>query len=189
MTTPTATRTDIRRWCQFSMRAFFAAILLLSVSVSWIARERTKSGLARGKVRAIEESGGRVTYGESIRPAWLRSLLGNDSFAKSTEVFLSGTPINDAHLEYLEGMADLQWLSLRNTSCTGSGFSHLRGLAGLVSLDLSRTQISDQGIAQIAILPQLRLLYLDGTHITDRSLEYLANSKCLRFLDLERVPT
>ncbi len=80
-----------RRWFQYSLRTLMLAMVLSSIGMSWLA---LRMQMVRGQKEAVEaiiKSGGAVDYDYQVfpsqssgppGPAWLQSLLGEDSFAR-----------------------------------------------------------------------------------------------------------
>jgi Leucine-rich repeat (LRR) protein len=90
--------------------------------------------------------------------------------------------ITSAGLVHLQGMRQLERLSLSHTSVTS--LEPLSRLSQLTGIDLDDTPIDDEGLTVVADLPRLELLSLVGTNITDAGLAHLAGSKSLTSLDL-----
>ncbi len=53
-------------------------------------------------------------------PAWLRKLLGDDLFVTMTLADFKCAPVNDAGLEPVKGLTDLQWLFVDGGPFQGS---------------------------------------------------------------------
>lgn len=123
-------------------------------------------------------------------------------------IYLRNCDINDDSLKRLEGLKQLQYLSLEGSKINGDGLAVLKSLPGLKSLSLNRTKItdkslkhllvvknltilllndtevSDEGTATLALLPRLEWLYLNRTRVTDASMKKLGDLSELRFLSL-----
>ena len=82
-------------------------------------------------------------------------------------LFLSGTQVTDAGVVHLQGLTQLQRLSLGEAQVTDAGLVHLRGLTQLQDLSLYLTQVTDAGLVHLKGLTQLQDLYLKGTQVTD----------------------
>ena len=122
-------------------------------------------------IEEIENLGGLVWYdyqfdaqeipdtqdAEPPGPKWLRRLLGDDFFMTVTKLDLMQTEIGDAGLKQLEGLTDLQSLSL-GERVTDAGLAHLTGLLQLRSLDVKKTQVTDAGIQGLQkVLPHCKV--------------------------------
>jgi Leucine-rich repeat (LRR) protein/energy-coupling factor transporter ATP-binding protein EcfA2 len=119
---------------------------------------------------------------ESIRDlavAHARALM-----TEKYELYLEGVMINDAGLAILDGLPDLQILTLRNTQLTDVGLTYLSKLNDLRNLDLSYTAVTDVGMIPVAELKNLELLILISTAVTDTGLIRLAPLENLRELVL-----
>ena len=132
----------------------------------------------------------------------------------STLTLVKGHRLTDAGLANLRGMANLDWLSLRDTQVTdggllhletlrdlrvldlnglgitGEGLVHVRGLSKLSHLQLNRTTINDAGVAQLKGT-SLAWLELNDTHITDTARRTLNAYRALNYLNLAglKLPT
>ena len=92
-------------------------------------------------------------------------------------VILQGAKVRDEELVVLEKFADLQELSLANSTITDAGLVHLLGLKKLRKLDLRHTAVSDQGIKSLAGLDELATLKVFGTRCTYQGLESLERGR------------
>jgi signal transduction histidine kinase len=86
------------------------------------------------------------------------------------ELYLSHTDVTDAGLEHLKGLVQLQTLDLSGTKVTDAGLQHFRGLPELEKLCFWAT---GGGLKHLRGLPRLRELDLGGTKVTDAGLEHL----------------
>lgn len=133
----------------------------------------------RGRLeRADVERGYGVTGQDLARLAGLRELKMLD---------LRENPIDDAALEALAGLEQLEWLILDRTSITSAGLGRLAGLKKLRWLSLSHCKIDDRGLEQLRSIASLEDLLLDNTQITDAGVERLAGLKRLKRLGLSRT--
>ena len=99
-------------------------------------------------------------------------------------VDLSWCILDDAALECLKGLPQLQELYLSHTEVTDAGLEHLKGLRQLQTLDLGGTNVTDAGLEHLKDLPLLQTLDLSGTEVTDAGLEHLKGLRQLQTLDL-----
>jgi hypothetical protein len=184
---------------QFSIRSLLVLTVAVALPFSWLAVAMREPKQEREAAKAIEKVGGRISWGQRYsqflpagpngelqmqEPEWLRNLLGDDFFCGVFEVNFENIPVTDADLAHLEGMSQLDELSLNNTEVTDVGLKHLQGLCHLTALGLDNTRITDTGLQRLRGLRELRTLGLAGTHVTDVGLEHLKRLKLLRWLDL-----
>jgi hypothetical protein len=92
------------------------------------------------------------------------------------------TPITDAGLAHLEGLTELQELTVQPAQVTDAGLAHLEPLTKLQLLKLSSTKITR--IGHLKGLRELKTLFLGSTNITDAGLENLKDLPQIRALDL-----
>lgn len=142
-------------------------------------------------------------------PAWLRRIVGDDFFARITQVQFGGgsansdrdleclapltdlegvvvplTPISDAGLKYLSRFRRLRCLYLVGPNITDEGASHLGDLRRLEYLTLTCPKVTDAGMCAVPDLVDLQYLDLAGTQITDETVARLSRLTKLRFLQL-----
>ena len=81
--------------------------------------------------------------------------------------FRSSAKITDVGLRYLNGLTNLEVLTLTNTKTTDAALVHLKGLTSLQTLILSYTAITDEGLVHFKGLTKLQRLVLGRTQVTD----------------------
>ena len=86
-----------------------------------------------------------VEWSEPSCPAWLRKFLGSDFERSVVATDMTSNHVTDADVENLQGLYQLQSLSLKLTSITDAGLAHLKGLKQLRQLWLNDTQIPTLG--------------------------------------------
>jgi len=170
------------RWrFQFAIRSLLVLVLAIALPFSWLAVEvkETKRQVEREREAAaeIQKVGGFVTWSQSSRPAWLRSVLGEDVVGVEFHASLT-----DAALETLKPLNHLEVLVLAGDHITDAGLENLKGLNRLKILDLEFTrQITDAGLENLKGLNQLQGLFLMETKVTDEGIrsfqEALPNCK------------
>ena len=176
------------RWFQFSLRTLLVFVTLCAVPCSWLGVKMQKARQQRKAARAIEELGGEVGWSEPSGPAWLRSLLGDDVFRHVDSVDAFVSDVDDAALENLKALNQVEYLGLVVSPVTDAGLEHLKGLNRLQTLIiLEDTDITDAGLAHLKTLTQLEYLCLYATKVTDAGLENLTALKKLQRLDLGRT--
>jgi WD40 repeat protein len=125
---------------------------------------------------------------------------------KLTQLDLRDTSIDDAALEHVGKLINLEHLNLSGTAITDAGLKYLSGLNKLKDLDLSNTCVTattlqfdaatplstlnlrdtltnDDGLQQISKLRDLETLLVDETEISDAGLVHLQNLKKLSVLN------
>jgi hypothetical protein len=173
---------------QFSIRSLLVLTAAVAAACSWMAVEMKRAREQRNAVEAILKSKGHVLLG-SLRfgkdmelinqstaphgPIWLMNLLGSDFFENVVSVDFTKLQISDAGLKNVEGLTQLQDLSLYDTDVTDAGLEHLKGLTQLQKLELVDTQVTDAGLDHLKGLTKLQYLFLINTHVTDAGLEHL----------------
>lgn len=125
------------------------------------------------------------------RRIYLRNCDINDISLKRLEgltqlqyLSLEGSKIKGDGLEVLKSLPALKSLSLNGTKITDESLTHLHGAKNLTILLLNDTDVSDDGTTTLALLPRLEWLYLNRTKVTDASMKKLGNLRDLRFLSL-----
>ena len=177
------------RWYQYSLRSLMLLMLLSCLAMSWVATKIKQGQQQKAAVEEIEKLGGQVTYdyeqdsagatSEPPGPAWLRKLLGDDTFRNVTMVDFnfnaaSQQPaVGDAGLENLKALTKLRSLNLCLTKVSDAGLVNVAGLTRLQQLNLSCTKISDAGLVNVAGLTRLQELNLSCTKISDAGLQHL----------------
>ena len=115
-------------WYQYRLRTLFILTFLVAVVCSWPAVKMQQARKQKEAVESLRELGGVVEYDNeepvdyrgfvkysapgSPGPAWLRNLLGEDSFRKALVVNLSGKELTAESVRHLERLNDLESLSL-----------------------------------------------------------------------------
>jgi Leucine-rich repeat (LRR) protein len=95
----------------------------------------------------------------------LRSISDLGAFTH-LRLFLDGTKVTDASLEYLHQLPELRTLSLCNTRITDNGLRHLSGLDKLQKLSLKFCRVTDTGLNYLAELHGLEMLDLQNTQVS-----------------------
>ena len=125
----------------------------------------------------VKSSGTETAYG----PAWLRSLLGENSFSEVIDVHFIGSSdvvhfrggkVTDEILSRLNSLPEVESLILLLTpNITDAGFANVSQLKKLNYLSVSGTQITDDGLVSLRDLPCLEHLFLSANRISDSGLE------------------
>ena len=165
----TTTPKPRRRWFQYSLRTLFVLALLACIGMGWVAVEMQRVRKEREAVEAIERLGGMVLWSSAEIPqesrgrACLRKLLGDDYFVHPNMVVIS----DDAAMEYLTELTQLEYVGLHGTQITDAGLAHLKGLTRLSELYIEdHTQVTDAGLRHLEGLTQLQQLYLVNTQVS-----------------------
>jgi len=182
------------RWYQFRLRSLFILTLLVAIGMSYVTVTMRDCRKQKAAAEAIERTGGWV----ESEPTWLGRLLRDDSLLRVTkitrfswergtddvwvhlqglsqlqELSLGNANITDAGMIYLRGLSQLQTLRLDDTKVTDAGLVHLRGLSQLQTLNLYNTSVTDAGLVYLRGLSQLRILVLNSTRVTDQGVKKL----------------
>ncbi len=152
-----------------------AVVLLIGGCVLsvWLPYRRNQTAMV-----AIKDLEGTVES-QFVYPAWFPEALKTKhwaAFERVTSVDLTITPISDADLGQLQGLAELEYLSLDYNEIGDAGMEHLYGLTNLEYLSLDGTQVSDMGIEHLKGLTQLKTLWLKNTQVTKTGVEKLQNA-------------
>ena len=84
------------------------------------------------------------------------------------------TPLDDAGLEAMPQLPNLQYLWLRDTKITGKSLARIATCAPNIQfLELNGTDVDDEGVEQLVRLPLLTQIRLEKTKVTDRVFESL----------------
>jgi hypothetical protein len=73
---------------------------------------------------------------------------------------------DDAIIDFISGLPELEELSLDGIPITDEGLARLRKLPKLESLDVSDTKITDKGLSALRQLPSLKRIFVGGTKVT-----------------------
>jgi hypothetical protein len=108
-------------------------------------------------------------------PRWLVDRIGVDYVSNITFVNTNGRGSDEA-LIHFGNLDRLERLSLHGTPVTDAGLECLRGLACLRVLDLDDTFVTDEGLACLKGMTRLKFLSLEGTRVTDAGIRELQKS-------------
>lgn len=120
----------------------------------------------------------------------LEKLLSSDEIFKTAPVKLnlskfSGQVTNDTLKKMVELVPNMGGLDLSQCrQITDDGLAHLEGLTNLNELSLYRTPTTDASLDHLKKLTQLKKLVLEDTYVTDTGLEKLENLTNLTFLNV-----
>ena len=141
-----------KRLIPVSLMMFVALLVLLLVATLmsfWLPYYREQK-----VIQKIRDLGGKVEM-ETGGPEWLRQFVGNEEL-QNFEVFkrvflvnLDDTPISNAGLATLCGLANPRILYLRGTDVSDAGVTYLSGLTTLGGLHLRGTAVSDSGVERL----------------------------------------
>ena len=153
-----------RRWYQFSLRAMLVVTAILCVGPgAYVAYEQNKAQKYKAIVGRIEKLGGMTTRPVSTeRLPVLKTLLGDDTYEKTTRVWLNDTAVTDSDLILIAQLPNLETLDLGISQVSDTGLSHLRNLKCLEELSLDKSRITDAGLIHLVELKSLRTVHLEG---------------------------
>jgi hypothetical protein len=103
------------------------------------------------------------------------------------EVVMDSCDANDRCVARLNGLNDLQILSLACSSITDEGMRDIANLKGIVELNLYESHVTDQGLTYLTHLPHLAELGLDANRITDAGAKVVAELPSIRVLSIGRT--
>jgi Leucine-rich repeat (LRR) protein len=147
------------------------------------------SGIADVDRKAAEwvlSVGGTLRVTANDKPIGKAADLPKDSF-RIKSVTLGAKPrVQDADLEQLSGLVELEELQMgHNPQLGDASLKPLRGLTSLQVLNLSgNEQLTDVGLQHLQGLKKLQGIALDWAKITDAGLEHLKGHSELRWLSL-----
>ena len=98
------------------------------------------------------------------------------SLGRLTHVSLCNTGFDDAAMEQVGRMINLEYLWLDHTHVTDAGIAHVQRLTNLKVLYLNEADITDAGLKQLAGLNQLTDLWLRQTQVTHNGIRDLQKS-------------
>jgi internalin A len=193
-----------RRWYQFSLKAVFVGMTLLSLGLGVWLKCIEPTERQRAMARRVEQLGGYVRYADAPSDErWplptLRQWLPRDYFDALTEINLDAAKANaakatiikativkatDGDLADLHRFEHLQELWLNGTDVTDATLEKLNGLRELRVVNLRSTKVTDEGLAVFANHSQLQILNLRDTKLTGTGLTYLKNLSHLQILNL-----
>jgi hypothetical protein len=188
------------RWYQWRLRSMFILTLVVAIGMSWIAVTMRHQRRQKAAAEEIEKAGGSV----QCESTWLGRLMHDDSLVSVTSadfssrsservngvmVRMNGEPISDRSVTdkaivHLQGLHQLQSLSLASSLVSDNGLTQLTGLEQLGALKLDNTEVTDAGLPHLRRLSQLRVLSLALTNVTDAGLVHLQGLSQLQTLDL-----
>ncbi|MGO8690856.1 MAG: hypothetical protein ACLQLG_14635 [Thermoguttaceae bacterium] len=174
-----------------SVRSLLLLALAVAVPCGWLGLEM-KEARKQGEIAAaIRKAGGRASYRFPPRaPAvqfWLNWFLGFDFFADVASVDAHGPNFDDAAVEPLKGLPQLDILDLSGTKVSDAGIENLKALTQLRYLFLSHTKVSDAGLKHLEGLSRLETLFLDDTRVGDAGLKDLERLARLSNLGLKHT--
>jgi Leucine Rich Repeat (LRR) protein len=187
-----------RRWrFQFSVAMLMVLTAVTAAVFAWVGRPLLRARQQRLIANEIVTLGAGVTI-ESLGPAWLRRLFGEESLGAVVVVgpsapggrlvgfgVVTGPSVDDRLLEHCGRLSSLRKLNLSYATVTDAGLVHLQNLSNLETIDLRGTKITDAGLQHLGGLQQLQWLDLGGTAVTDAGLAHLRRLIQLRQLSLD----
>jgi Leucine-rich repeat (LRR) protein len=182
----------------------FLLILVIVPCQGWMVASAQEKAI--GKVEDAANSSRSITLNNGtrqdfeqldlpagVRRIYLRNCDIDDNSLKRLEgltqlqyLSLEGSKIKGDGLEVLKSLPALKSLSLNGTKITDESLTHLHGVKNLTILLLNDTDVSDDGTTTLALLPRLEWLYLNRTKVTDASMKKKKNSAIYAILDSYR---
>ena len=191
-----------RRWYQFSLKAVFVGMTLLSLGLGVWLKCIEPAERQRAMARRVEQLGGYVRYADAPPDErWplptLRQWLPRDYFDPLTEINLDATKAKgtkakipratDDDLADLHRFSHLQELWLNGTDVTDATVKQLNGLRELRVVNLRGTKVTDEGLSVFANHSQLQILNLRDTQVTGTGLTHLKGLLHLQILNLRET--
>jgi Leucine-rich repeat (LRR) protein len=194
-----------RHWFQFRLRTLLVAMLVVSLGMGWVMKQRRRIAERREGLKSARSN----QTEDRIQPDWSLTVFGDNWPAFAKELFfgndandtmltnlrglihlerlmVSSSHVTDAGLANIQGLTNLRMLGL-GSQISDAGVAHLRGLMRLEILMLSSSQVTDAGLQNLQRLKELKSLYLTNTQITDAGLAYLQELSQLQLLDLNNT--
>lgn len=196
--TPQGKQKPLRHRFRFSVRSLLLGIAIIAGLLTWLGKPIFRSRLQRPIVRQIEAVGGTVYYHYQLKPgaidwskpppgpAFIRSLLGDDTFANVGAVSLGSSP-TDEDVGQLPQLPALLEVALDGDNITDRCVSDLLQIRKLWGLALADTAISPDGMRKLADCQTLQSLSLMGVEITDAHARQLHRFPKLRYLQLTKT--
>jgi len=176
-------------WLRFSLRSL---VLLLTIACIGLAVVFNQCRRQRRAVEAIVKAGGSVDFvkqGESPpppKPAWLRSIVGEELFRTPVRVVIKGEGIDDALLaEHLRGVRGAKILIIKSDLVTDKAMSNIGELRKLNWLVIDCVQITDKGLASLPSIDEFEVFVLKCPRVTDAGMTHVAALKKVDTLVLE----
>jgi len=101
---------------------------------------------------------------------------------------LSGTRILGTGLKHLKKLKQLKWISFAGTHVEDEELAALAGLNALEYLNFNNVPIGNEGMIHIGKIKTLKAVVLSGTSVDDEGLEHIKDSTSLRQLSFFRNP-
>jgi WD40 repeat protein len=134
---------------------WWLAVLILLVVAAAALVVGTAWNRQQSLIAQIEALQGQVET-RPVGPAWLRQLVGEPRMRGWDAIIginLADREVDDAWLERIRHLEDLEWI------------------------DLTNTKVTEQGLRQLAQLPNLKEIYLEETTVSDEALAALEKSR------------
>lgn len=159
----------------------FAFIALATVSSQLLAIVYAQEDLG---IEVSPSAGSKsITLNDGTRDAFSQLEFTDDV----RRIYLRNCDIDDTSLKRLEGLKQLQYLSLEGSKIKGDGLVVLKSLPALKFLSLSGTKINDEALEHLISLKKLTILQLDDTLVTDRGIAKLTSLARLEWLYLNHT--
>lgn len=182
---------------RFRLRMLLGVMLVGSVVLGLIGRERLRVHRQQAAVRKIEARGGIVAYDYQVREGsvhlqhppvtWsvTRLVFGDTAFAYIEVVsFIDSSDASDEDLGVLRSFSELRDVLLRGPGFTDAGMDELSLVPHLRAVSLNNTNVSVQGIAKLRSANELVSLSLCGASVNDEILAKLQSLPSLQYLQV-----
>jgi hypothetical protein len=181
------------RGFQFGLRALLIFATLVGCGLGWFGAKIQEGRRQQAAIGAIGvlRGGAQSDYFGYVTDVNLAFCFVEDADLQPLKwltqlqvLRLAGTQVSDGGLACLERLDHLETLELSDPKITDAGLTHLAGLTGLKSLDLALTQTSDAGLEHLRGMTRLENLVLYGTQVTEAGVANL--QKALPNCHIER---
>jgi hypothetical protein len=168
-------------WSSLAAIVLLAMTVALVISFQYYKERRIETRLARFGARCETKV---------VAPDWLRRLVDDTwltPFRRINVVFFNREPgkdvqLADEDLAVLDGLTEVEHLSLNRTRVTDDALAHVEHLHSLKILRLVDTEITDDGLEHVAKLTHLNELDLFRTQVSHDGLKQLRGLSNLQFL-------
>jgi len=204
-----------RRWYQFGLSTLLVAVTLISLPLGYVAWEREQCRRGKEALEMLRNAESNLgTWSESSpsgRPAWLKTVIGDDDFRAVDEVTLRGNTISDSDLRLLAALPNLHDIGIIDANVTDDGVAYLRNLQFVEVLRIwGNPQVtakdwgflgdwrhlrslsfhdnhSDPGVPDFPALTSLKDLHVTDIPITAATLDTISRQTTVEYLALNNT--
>ena len=179
-----------RRWFQFSLRVFLAAILGVCLIGGWFVERARREDAA---IRRLTELGAKIVFAgqfgtEEMEPRWIHRCTGFEDPHCVVAVDVQRKAVNGEDLWILERMPNLKALALWEAGVTDADCQHFQNLTELELLVLQKCPVTDNALPQLSRLQELKILVLGETKVRGHTLSWVGDLPKLEGVILKGSP-